>query len=413
MPVLTLGVSYRHAPVSLLERLSLGDDDFTKAYHHLSTLEAVGEAVVLSTCNRVEVYADVTAYHEGFRDLKRFLSEARDVPVEEFAEPLYSHYEDDAADHLFAVASGIDSMVVGEPQILHQVRAALRRAEAEGSAGPVLQALFRHAARVGRRAREETAVGASPAAFVEAGADLAERHLEGLDGRALLVVGAGKMSALAVAALRVRGIGPVRILNRTPARAARLAEAVGAEHGSLEDLPAALAAADLVMCSTGSTGWVIGREAVAAAGDRPRFFLDLAVPRDVEPGVRGLRGQGVADIDDLRGALRDLPDGREVALVRDIITEEVGRAAARRRASRLAPVIQALRSWGEGVAAAELARLGPRLSRLAPKDREAVEALARGIVNKLLHQPVVRLKQPGGEEHARALAELFGLDLED
>ena len=413
MPVLALGVSYRHAPVGLLERIALGDDDFPKAYGRLADLPAVHASVVLSTCNRVEVYAEVPTYHEGFRDLKRFLSESRDVPVEELVEPLYSHYEDHAAEHLFAVASGIDSMVVGEPQILAQVRGALRRAEAEAAAAPSLRDLFRHAARVGKRARAETAVGASPAAFIEAGADLAVRHLGGLDGRSLLVVGAGKMSGLAVDALRVRGVGAVRVLNRTPERAARVAARLGATPGGLDELVDALGRADLVVSSTGSTGPVIGHGDVEAASPRRRFFLDLAVPRDVDPGVRGVHEQVVADIDDLREVLPDLAAAPEVEKVRQIIDEEVARHAARRRAARLAPVIQALIERGEQVRAAELRRLHARLAALPERDRESVEALTRGIVNKLLHDPLTRLKRPGGEEYARTLAELFGLPLED
>nr|MBA3728088.1 glutamyl-tRNA reductase [Actinomycetota bacterium] len=182
MSVLALGVSYRRAPVELLERLSFGTDEYPKAYRSLMELESVKESVILSTCNRVEVFAEVTTYRAGFLDLKRFLSHSRAVPSEEFADPLYSHYEHDAAEHLFAVASGIDSMVLGEPQILTQVRQAYRRASAEGAIGPVFSRLFRGAVTAGRRARAETRIGASPAAFVEAGAKLAERFLGDLKG---------------------------------------------------------------------------------------------------------------------------------------------------------------------------------------------------------------------------------------
>src|SRR6266498_4377491 len=161
MPILALGVSYRRAPVELLERLAFADDEYSKAYRRLLDLDAVLEGVILSTCNRVEVFAEVTTYHAGFLDLKRFLSEARDVPPEEFAEPLYSHYEDDAAAHLFRVAAGLDSMVLVEPQILTQVRESFRRAEAEGSTGPMLSSLFRAPIRTGRRVRAETAIGRS------------------------------------------------------------------------------------------------------------------------------------------------------------------------------------------------------------------------------------------------------------
>ena len=198
MPILALGVSFRRAPVELLERLAFGTDDYPKAYGRLrDDLDSVQEAVVLSTCNRVEVFGEVSSYHAGFLDLKRFLAESREVPAEEFGEPLYSHYEDQAAEHLFSVAAGIDSMVLGEPQIFAQVRDAYRRAESERATGPVLSALFRGAVRAGRRVRSETAIGTAPSGFVEAGAALAERDLGGLRDRAVAIVGAGAMATLA------------------------------------------------------------------------------------------------------------------------------------------------------------------------------------------------------------------------
>lgn len=420
MPVLSLGVSYRRATVELLERLAFGEEDLPKAYHHLLGLGSVSEAVILSTCNRIEVYAEVARYHQGFQDLKRFLAESRDVAVEEFAEPLYSHYEDHAAEHLFSVAAGIDSMVVGEPQILSQVREAFKRADREGSAGPALAGLFRHAIRVGRRARSETEIGASPGTFVEAGARLAEEHLDGLEGRSLLVVGAGKMGALAIRALRDRGVASVRVLNRSPERAARLAARAGAGHGSLEEMRAALAQADLVVSSTGATGTVIGVDEVTAAVDgreRPLFLLDLAVPRDVDPSARELPSVRVADIDDLRGVVDASRDGEddELARVRAIVSEETSRFAGRRREAKLAPLIAALHERGEVVRAEELERLAGRLAGLSEREREALEALTRGIVKTLLHDPVVRLKElstrGAADAHARALAELFGLDV--
>jgi glutamyl-tRNA reductase len=420
MPVLALGVSYRRAPVELLERLSFGDEDLPKAYHHLTSLESVAEGVVLSTCNRVEVYAEVDGYHRGFQDLKRFLAESRDVTVEEFVEPLYAHYEDHAAEHLFSVASGIDSMIIGEPQILWQVRAAFRRARAEGAADHRLAPLFHQAVRVGRRAREETAIGSSPAAFVEAGAVLAGRALGGLEGRALLVVGSGTMGSMAVGALRDRGVGPITVLGRHPARAARLATRVGARHGGLQDLGTALARADLVISSTAAPGVVISADAVARAvrgRDRPLFLLDLAVPRDVDPEAAELPGVDLADIDDLRQGASEARarTEREADKVRDLVAGEVGRYATRRRAARLAPLIEALHARGEHIRAEEVRRMAARLSNLSDREREAVEALTRGIVAKLLHDPVVRLKDlsSGGPEDplARALAELFGLHL--
>jgi glutamyl-tRNA reductase len=422
VPVLALGVSYRRAPVELLERLSFSREDLPKAYHHLGSLAAVGESVIVSTCNRVEVFAEVPRYHQGFLDLKRFLSESREVPADDFAEPLYAHYEDDAAEHLFSVAAGIDSMVVGEPQIHAQVRQALRDAQKEEAAGPVLSTLFREALRVGRRARRETAIGASPAAFVEAGARLASAHLGGLDGAKVVVIGAGEMSALAIRALREHGTLEVIILNRTPERAARLAGRVGGTHGPLGHLATAVASADLVVSSTGSTGVVLGEDLVAeamAGRARPMFLLDLAVPRDVDPSVGEIPGVRLADIDDLREVLAERRGElrAEVERVREIVAEETRRFARRQREARLAPLIKALHDRGVEVRTRELGRLASRLRGLSDRDRETVEALAAGVVAKLLHEPTVRLKEAAGtaegETLARAISELFGLDVGD
>jgi glutamyl-tRNA reductase len=424
MPVLALGVSYRKAPVELLERMSFTDDDYPKAYRQLLEMHSVDEAAILSTCNRIEVFASVDSYHAGFQALKRFLSESREILPEEFAEPLYSHYEDDAAEHLFRVAAGIDSMVIGEPQILSQVRQAYRRAESEGAIGRLLAALFRDAIRAGRRARAETEVGASPSAFAEAGAELAAAALGGLRGRSVLVVGAGGMAGLALTHLRERGVGRVRVVNRSLESAARLAARIGGEAGGLGALADVMAGADLVVSATGSAGVVIGadlvRQAVAAngRGERPLFLLDLAVPRDIDPAAAELPGVRLAGIEDLRDLLASRGESAlaEVERVRSIVAEEVARFSGWRRAARLAPLIQALRERGERVQAAELARLAPRLGGLDDRQREAVEALARGIVAKMLHDPIVRVKElagPGvGDAYARALADLFGIDFD-
>jgi glutamyl-tRNA reductase len=425
MPILALGISYRRAPVELLERLAFLPDDDPKAYRQVLEPASVAEAVILSTCNRVEVFAEVDSYHAGFQDLKRFLSESREVPADDFAEPMYAHYETHAVEHLFSVAAGIDSVVVGEPQILAQVRQAHRRAEAESATGPVLGRLFRAAVRAGKRARAETAIGESARGFVEAGTDLAERELGGLAGRPAAVVGAGAMAGLAAAHLRDRGMGPIRIVNRSPERAQRLATRTGGEAAPFARLAHAVADADVVVSSTGATGTVIGpsvvHESLRLGGDRsarPLFLLDLAVPRDVDPAVEATPGVIVTDLDDIKEALRDRSGGQgpqagEIERVQEIVAQEVDRFESWRRAARLAPLIQALRDRGERALAAELARFAPRLATLGEPERQAVEALARGVVAKLLHDPIVRLKEPSapgtGDARARVLAELFGL----
>jgi glutamyl-tRNA reductase len=422
MPILVLGVSYRRASVELLERLAFVEEDYAKAYRRLKELPSVREAVVLSTCNRTEVYAEVATYHAGFLDLKRFIAESRELTPEEFAEPLYSHYEDDAAGHLFRVASGLDSMVLGEQQILGQVRDAYRLAHAEGTTGSMLSSLFRDAVRTGKRVRAQTLIGASPTAFLETGARLAVEVLGGLAGRAVAVVGAGGMAAMAARYLRTQGVGDIRILNRSPERARRLAEQAGGEAHGLDMLASAVGHADLVVSSTGAAGLVIGADTVRRAmvengrAGRPLFLLDLAVPRDIDPEAASIPGVSVADLDDLKDALEPSAPGSafEVERARDIIDQEVKRFAAWRRAARLAPLIHALRARGEAIQAAELVRMAPRLADLTDREREAVEALARGIVAKLLHHPIVRLKEtagPGsGDAIARTVADIFGIE---
>jgi glutamyl-tRNA reductase len=409
MPLLSAGVSYRRAAVSLLERLAFASEDLPKAYHHLEGLEEIRGAVVLSTCNRVEVVAEVDSYHSGLQALRGFLSESREVALTDVDDALVAPYEEDAVRHLFAVASGIDSMVVGEPQILSQVREAFRWAEEEHAVTPLLGAVFRRAVRVGRRARAETRIGASPAAMVEAGVALAERELGSLSGKRLLVVGAGGMAELAVQALGERGLDDVTVLNRTPSRAERLAARARALTGSLEDLPTALDHADVVVSVTGATGLVIERDHVPDVGRR-MFFLDLAVPRDVDPSIRELPGVTVVDIDDLREVVNGA-DGDEVERVRAIVEEEVRRFAEWRRVERLAPLLQQLYDRSEKVRRGEIAKVASRLTALTDEEREAVETATQAIVKKLLHRPVVHAKQLSEDDaEVRMLARLFDLD---
>jgi glutamyl-tRNA reductase len=415
--ILGLGVSFRRAPVELLELLAFDDADLTKAYHHARDLEGVDEVVVLSTCNRVEVYGSVASYHTGFLALKRVLVETRHVEPDAIADPLYAHWDRDAADHLFSVASGLDSMVLGETQIQSQVRDAFRWAEAEGAAGPALASVFHAATRAGRRVRNETALGAAPDAYVGLGADLAEDALGGLAGRATVVVGAGTMAGLAIRHLRGRDAGPIRILNRSSERAQALAGRTGVEHGGLEGVPDALLEADLIVSATGAAGHVIARDALrrAAAGraGRPLVVLDLAVPRDVEPGA-DVDGVEVFDVLALRERIGDRsPETAEVvARAKELVADEVRRWQIRRRGDELAPLIRALRDRGDAVVRAELDRWAAQLAMLEPREREAVEAIARGVAAKLLHEPIVGLKERSDPDrsHAKLLAELFGLD---
>ena len=421
MAVLALGVSYRRAPIELLERLAFTDDDHVKAFRRAEDDDAINGLVVLSTCNRVELYADVTSFQDGFGALKDLLSGSRGIDADELADPLYSHFDEQAAEHLFAVAGGLDSMVLGEPQIHAQVREALRRARSEGATGDELTALFHAASRAGRRIRTETGVGAAPDAFIDAGATIAARDLGSLEGARVVVVGAGQMSALAVKHLRGRGVGPIRVLNRSLERARLLAERTDAQAEHLDTLPQAVAEADLVVTATGAAETIVGldtvRDAIAVRDDpRTLVFLDLAVPRDVDPEIDRLPGARVVDVDALRAALHDhdAETAAEIERANEIVRTELHRFRLRRRSDRLAPLIRALRERGSAVMDGELQRFRSQLSSLTPDELDAVEGVARGIVSKLLHDPIVQLKErstPGTDDaYARMLAELFDLD---
>ena len=416
MAVLALGISFRRAPIDLLERLAFTDGDLAKAYRHAGELDGIDGAVVLSTCNRVEVYGSVASYHAGFLALKRLLTETRGVAEEQLSDALYAHWERDAIEHLFSVAGGLDSMVLGETQIQSQVREALRLADGEEAAGTQLKGLFHAATRTARRSARCGPSSPAPDGFVGRGATLAEEVLGGLAGRSVVVIGAGTMASLAVKHLRQRGVGSMHILNRSVPHARALAERTDADHGDLDALPTVLRVADLVVSATGATGPVVFADMVQAA--RPAsaaalVLLDMAVPRDIEPDAGSLPGVTLIDVD----ALRDRGSEAEedaIARAREIVSEEVHRLVVRRRGDELAPLIRALRRRGDAVLQGELERQAGRLHDLTPDERAAVEALARGIVAKLLHDPIVALKErsePGSERtHAKLLAELLGLD---
>jgi glutamyl-tRNA reductase len=415
--VLVVGLTHRKTPVELLERFAFDAATLPKALHQLTSSEHVREGAILSTCNRVEVYALVTGYHAGLAELRRFLAEFHHVGPEEFSAILEIRYEEDAVSHLFSVAAGIESMVVGEPQILAQVRDAFRIADDEGATGPVLSALFRNAIRTGRKARAETDIGRTVKTFAGAGADLAREALGTLEGKTVLVVGAGKMSDLAARRL-VREGATVLVANRTPARAKALAERIGGKEVPITSLDEGLARADLVLSSTGSPEPLIGREmvadAVAGRGGRVLVLLDLAVPRDIDPEVAEVPGVVLRDLDDLRGALAPGPEQLlEVEKVKEMIGVEVPRFTRWQRTHHLAPLFEALQAHGEDARVREIRRAAAKLGDLTLEQREAIDVMTRSLVAKLLNEAVASVKKKAGtadgESLVRALRELFDL----
>ena len=419
MPVFVVGANFRSAPLELLERLAIDHEHRPKALAGLFDLEHVHEAVVVSTCNRVEIYTAISRFHGAAGDVRRFLADLHGLRLEEFADHLYDYYEERAVRHLFGVAAGIDSMVVGEAQILGQIREAFQAAQAERSVGAVLSALFTRAIKVGRRARSQTGIGAGQRSTVSVGLRVAEGQLGDLAGRRVLLVGAGGLARLAGQAVREAGAGELVVANRTPATGAVLARELGGRAAPLDRVADELAAADLVIAATaGATPTVTAAAVAAALRERvgaPLVVLDLGVPRDVEPEVRGLPGVVLADLDALRAVLEtDEGPRREVERVRALIARETGAFMGGQREARLNPTIRVLRARAEQVRQQELAKASTRLAGLDDRQRAAVEAVTRGLVNKLLHDPMVRGKtlaaRPDGDLYVAALRELYGLD---
>ncbi len=416
MSVLVLGLNYKTAPIGLLERMAVPAEHLPKALKSLTDREHVLEAVVLSTCNRVEVYAHVTKFHGGVADVRNFFADWSGLPPEDFVDATYDRFDDQAAAHLFAVTSGLESMVVGERQIHLQVKQAFSCAQTEQATGRVLQGLFSQALMVGRRTRAETGISDGAASMVDVGLDAAAQVLGDLRGRTVLIVGAGKMGGMAAG--RVRGSADaILIANRSAEKAQRLAERVGGTVLDFADIETGLAQADLVLTSTGASVPIIEQDSVDAAmtrrPDRPLVLVDLAVPRDVDPGCSFVSGVTVLDVDAIRTVTDVGRTGAEVAKARALVEQAAVKFGAWRRSVRVEPTIAALRGRAEDVRAAELDRFAPRLAELDERQRDAVEALTKGIVNRLLHEPSVRLKTiadaRGDDTHAAALRELFDL----
>jgi glutamyl-tRNA reductase len=426
MSLLAVGVSHQTAPVALLEQFALGADDTAKVLHELVESDHVSEAIVLATCNRVEVFAEVEKFHGGVVDVSRILARQAGGSVEELSPYVTVHYEDQAVAHLFTVAAGLDSMVVGETQVLGQLRAAYALAQEEGTVGRALHPIAQRALRVGKRVHAETGIDRAGASLVAAALDRAHARLGGLAGRPALVVGAGSMGALAATTLARRG-AQVTVSSRTPEHAARLAESVGGRAAELADLTAEIAAADVLVTCTGASGIVVGTDTVAASmtgrTDRQLVVVDLALPRDVEAGVAGLTGVHVVDLALLQGE-RDRAEvpiagsvaADDVRAARGLIETELAQLRAERHAAAVAPAISALRSQAAEVVDAELLRLAGRLPDLDARSRAEVARTVGRVVDKLLHEPTVRIKElasaPGGTDYADALRALFGLGID-
>jgi glutamyl-tRNA reductase len=432
--LIVVGASYRTAPVSILEQVAVAPADLAAVLDRLLAESYVSEAVVLSTCNRVEVYAAVNGFHGGLSEICGVLGERAGRTPTELADHLYVHYDAAAVQHAFRVASGLDSMVVGEAQILGQLREAYQAAIDHESAGRLLHELMQQALRVGKRAHTETGIDRAGQSVVTAALGVAASALAGdhdcllgvdcehpaadLAGRPALVIGAGAMGSLSLATLARSGAGPLTVTNRGFDRAERLAAAYGATAVPFAELPAAMSAVDVVATATASTEHVLTRAAVSRAvegRERPLVLLDLAVPRDVEPAAAEVPGVVVIDIDRLAASLRTGPAAADEAAVDAIVAAEVEAFLGWLRGADVAPTVAALRTRADDVVSAELRRLSQRRPDLTDEQRADVAHTVHRVVQRLLHSPTVRVRQlaaePGGDQYTALLRELFDLEV--
>ncbi|MEV0594317.1 glutamyl-tRNA reductase [Nonomuraea cavernae] len=406
MSILAIGLSHRTAPVAMLERVSVTGDALVKLLHDVQKDICVAETMVVSTCNRVEIYVAVDRFHAAVTSISDLLSVHSGVPGDELRPHLYVHYEDQAVEHLFSMVCGLDSMVVGEGQILGQVRRALKLAQKQGTVGASLNELVQSALRVGKRAHTDTGIDQAGASLVSAGLALAGE----LPGRRALVVGAGSMSSLAATTLARAGVTDIVVANRTFDRGLRLAQSVGGRAVEFAAVPRELAAADIVITCIGAGHHVITPGMLS----REAFLLDLALPHDIDPDVRAVPGVTLVDLETIQESGIGSHEDDAVQAVRELVTRELTAFLDAGRASRVTPTVVALRGKAAGVVEAELGRLLMRMPDLDRKTRDEVTQTVQRVVDKLLHEPTVRVKQlatsPGGDHYAEALRELFDLD---
>lgn len=402
MSLVCIGLNHRTVPLETLERVTVADHALPKALHDLTSRPNVSEAVVLSTCNRTEVYAFAERFHGAYEDVRSFFAETAGLPLHTFSDHLYSLYDAAAARHLFRVAAGLDSAVLGEHEILGQVRRAWEAAQAERTAGALLNPLFRHAVEVGKRVRTETGIARRTTSMSYAAVEMAAGHLGDLDQVTALVLGAGEMGDGVTRALAARGVRRLLVSSRTHTRASTVAGRVGAEPVELSCVSDTLVQVDLLVTCAGSTIPILDCDDVAALmarrEGRPLLVVDIGMPRNVDPAAGETPGVTLLDMDDLRAfAATGLAERRrEVGAVESIVDAELERYLEGVATRSVEPVIAALHQRAEQIRDVELQRLSARLAHLDERDRRAVEALAAGVVGKLLREPIVRLKDAAG-----------------
>ena len=409
MSILAVSVSHKTAPVEALARLALDAPTSTKLVDALLASEHIDEAIVLSTCNRTEIYAAVSRFHGALDDISTTLADFAGMTLDDLQDVCAVYFDEGAVAHTFSVASGLDSVVVGESQVLGQVKAALTHCQAVGSVGTVLNTLFQSAIRVAKRVHSETGIGSAGRSLVTAAYELLTRNGGDLAGQRALVVGAGAMASLAARTAADAGAA-VTCANRTLTRAQRLAAAVGGAAVELSELSGALKRTDVLVTCTGAK--TVSITAADLADTPVSSVVDLALPADVDPAVADL-GIELVNLERLVAEQKDSGTGAEAEFARDLVRQEVTGFLSVRRSAQVAPTVVALRSMASSVVAAELARLDGKLPNLGARERAEVQRTVGRIVDKLLHQPTVRVQElaadPDALDYAAALRELFAL----
>lgn len=422
MSFVVIGLNHATAPLDLLEQVTVSGDDLPKALHDLSLRTHISEAVVLSTCNRTEIYVEAERFHGAFQDVRDFLAQISFVAPERVGDALYTFYDDHAVEHLFRVSAGVDSAVLGEHEILGQVKRSWQAAQDNDCVGPHLNAVFRSALEVGKRVRTETGISRHVASVSQAAIVLANDRIDRADGLAgtnAVLIGAGEMGSGMALSLAELGLESITVISRTMGTADDLATRIGATTRPIDELEDALVDCDVAFTSTAAPSLVIQADSLASVMERrngtPLLIVDVALPRDVDPAAANLAGLDLCDLEAVGAFVAEGLESRaaEIDHATSIIDDEVRRYAEQIGQKSVAPLITEFRSHAEQIRVDEVARQTARLSELSDEQRQAVDDVTRAVLNKLLHEPTVRLKESAtslrGERLAAALRELFDL----
>ncbi|GMR04414.1 MAG: glutamyl-tRNA reductase [Thermodesulfobacteriota bacterium] len=423
MNLVIVGLNHKTAPVAIREKLSFPRQRLGEALGRLLNNYGLNEGVILSTCNRVEVLAITPDMEKGIWQIKRFLSDSHNIPIETLDEHLYTYQAEGAVKHLFSVAAGLDSMVLGEPQILGQVKESYSQAVEHDAAGIIVNKLYHKAFQVAKRIRTETKIGEAAVSISFAAVELAKKIFDDLTGKSVMLIGAGEMAELAARHLLNNGIREILVTNRTYERALEMVRCFSGTAIMFREYPAYLKNVDIVITSTGASSFLIReeqvREVLKERKYRPMFFIDISVPRNIDPLVNNVDNAYVYDIDDLQGVVQSNLNERvrEAGEAENIIDEEIDKFYRWIKSLDVVPTIIALRNFCDGIRKDELSKAMASLDGLSEKDKKTLDAMTRSVVNKILHNPVVRIKKDAskveGDQYIDTVRKLFDLEVEE